>query len=404
MLIVMKFGGTSVGSAERIVQAASLVTSALERGHRVAVVTSAMSGVTNTLIDAARSASTGKWDPQIRQRLLATHKAAAEAIVPDSASCDAVVADVDRRLDRFEKLCYGLSMVHELTHLLQWRYSADPQSEFKNHFDRIGAVWFVEGWAEYVGWVKKQGDGYVFGQDSPLRMEVYQVFRKMELPLYPLQEFVKRESYFDWIREVRSWLMKKIRMPTEPAQIAAIDEVYFGMLYSKSWLFMKFLYDGQNVVLDYLDPDGPGPAPFALKTRYLHGPAVDQVLAVEDVTAPVGDAARVLWYLTDQQGTTRDLVNHAGVAVAHYNYDAFGNVLAGDTSLTRYLYTGREFDAATGLQYNRNRWYDAATGRWLSQDPIGFAATFPSQGRYRLLLQFQHEGQVQTVAFTQEVR
>jgi hypothetical protein len=37
-------------------------------------------------------------------------------------------------------------------------------------------------------------------------------------------------------------------------------------------------------------------------------------------------------------------------------------------------------------------------------DAIGFAATFPTEGRYRLFLQFQHEGRVQTVAFTQEVR
>jgi hypothetical protein len=35
---------------------------------------------------------------------------------------------------------------------------------------------------------------------------------------------------------------------------------------------------------------------------------------------------------------------------------------------------------------------------------IGFAATFPTAGRYRLFLQFQHESRVQTVAFTQEVR
>jgi hypothetical protein len=35
---------------------------------------------------------------------------------------------------------------------------------------------------------------------------------------------------------------------------------------------------------------------------------------------------------------------------------------------------------------------------------IGFAATFPTEGRYRLFLQFQHDGEVQTVAFTQEVR
>jgi hypothetical protein len=36
-------------------------------------------------------------------------------------------------------------------------------------------------------------------------------------------------------------------------------------------------------------------------------------------------------------------------------------------------------------------------------DSIGFGATFPSEGRYRLFLQFQHAGRVQTVAFTQEV-
>ena len=35
---------------------------------------------------------------------------------------------------------------------------------------------------------------------------------------------------------------------------------------------------------------------------------------------------------------------------------------------------------------------------------VAFAATFPTAGRYRLFLQFKHEGRVQTVAFTQEVR
>jgi hypothetical protein len=36
-------------------------------------------------------------------------------------------------------------------------------------------------------------------------------------------------------------------------------------------------------------------------------------------------------------------------------------------------------------------------------DGVRFAATFPTEGRYRLFLQFQHEGRVHTVAFTQEV-
>jgi hypothetical protein len=37
-------------------------------------------------------------------------------------------------------------------------------------------------------------------------------------------------------------------------------------------------------------------------------------------------------------------------------------------------------------------------------DSVEFAATFPTAGRYRLFLQFQHEGRVQTAAFTQHVR
>ena len=38
-----------------------------------------------------------------------------------------------------------------------------------------------------------------------------------------------------------------------------------------------------------------------------------------------------------------------------------------------------------------------------NDDGVAFAATFPTEGRYRLFLQFKHDGRVQTVAFTQEV-
>ena len=34
---------------------------------------------------------------------------------------------------------------------------------------------------------------------------------------------------------------------------------------------------------------------------------------------------------------------------------------------------------------------------------VGFGATFPTAGRYRLFLQFKHEGRIETAAFTQEV-
>jgi aspartate kinase len=116
MLIVMKFGGTSVGSAERIAQAAQLAVDAAAKGHQVVVVTSAMSKVTDSLIGAARQASTGHWDPKLRQELFDRHKAVADAVTGTDAARQAEVLEALRqRLERFEKLCFGLSMVHELT-------------------------------------------------------------------------------------------------------------------------------------------------------------------------------------------------------------------------------------------------------------------------------------------------
>jgi aspartokinase len=121
MLIVMKFGGTSVGSAERIAQAAQLAVDAAAKGHQVVVVTSAMSKVTDSLIAAARLSSTGEWNPARRQELFDRHKAVADTLLGgDAVRRDAVIEAVGQRLDRFEKLCFGLSMVHEMTDMFRW--------------------------------------------------------------------------------------------------------------------------------------------------------------------------------------------------------------------------------------------------------------------------------------------
>jgi aspartate kinase len=57
-LIVQKYGGTSVGSIERIHAVADRVIGYLQRGHQVIVVVSAMSGETNRLVDLGRSVAT----------------------------------------------------------------------------------------------------------------------------------------------------------------------------------------------------------------------------------------------------------------------------------------------------------------------------------------------------------
>jgi aspartate kinase len=56
-LLVLKFGGTSVGDVERIKNAAAKVAAEVRCGHRVAVVVSAMSGQTDHLIGLCRSVS-----------------------------------------------------------------------------------------------------------------------------------------------------------------------------------------------------------------------------------------------------------------------------------------------------------------------------------------------------------
>ncbi len=63
MLLVLKFGGTSVGDIERIKNAAAIVAAEVQKGHKVAVVVSAMAGVTDELVGYCR-AITPLYDPR----------------------------------------------------------------------------------------------------------------------------------------------------------------------------------------------------------------------------------------------------------------------------------------------------------------------------------------------------
>ena len=77
-------------------------------------------------------------------------------------------------------------------------------------------------------------------------------------------------------------------------KMASIQDLYenFGMI--EQW---HFVYDRDDVLLDFVDSDGSGPNPAVLAHRYLHSPAVDQVFTQEDA------AGSVLWHLTDHLGT-----------------------------------------------------------------------------------------------------
>jgi RHS repeat-associated protein len=114
------------------------------------------------------------------------------------------------------------------------------------------------------------------------------------------------------------------------------------------------------------DPGAPG-----------FNPATDEVL--------FSQTDGVYATLTDHLGTVHDLVNQASTVVNHFVYDAFGNMVGGTAQVhwrNRIGFAGAFFEAATGLQYNHHRWYDAAAGRWISEDPIGFDGGDSNLNRY----------------------
>jgi RHS repeat-associated protein len=80
----------------------------------------------------------------------------------------------------------------------------------------------------------------------------------------------------------------------------------------------------------------------------------------------------------------RDVTDNSGVLKDTIFYDGFGKTLSqsNSTYTGRYTFTGREYDTQTGLQYNRARWYDPGSGRWITQDPLGFDAGDSNLYRY----------------------
>lgn len=73
------------------------------------------------------------------------------------------------------------------------------------------------------------------------------------------------------------------------------------------------------------------------------------------------------------QGSTLALADANGNIQTTYSYDPFGNTSsAGPTNTNFFQYTGRE-DEGNGLYYYRARYYNPLLGRFISQDPLGFA-------------------------------
>lgn len=122
----------------------------------------------------------------------------------------------------------------------------------------------------------------------------------------------------------------------------------------------KYFYDKQSILFDY-DETG------TIGNRYIHGPNIDEPLAVTI------DKDKY-YYHADGLGSIISLTDQSGKTVQTYVYDSFGDLKDQKNRIKQpYAYTGREWDKETGLYYYRARYYDPIDGRFISKDPIGFA-------------------------------
>jgi len=110
-------------------------------------------------------------------------------------------------------------------------------------------------------------------------------------------------------------------------------------------------------------------------TRYIYG--LDLITRV----APDGSAG---YYHYDGLGSTRQLTDEAGDAVAGYEYGAFGRLRAmSGSSSNPFQFTGEQMDDETQLAYLRARFYDPEIGRFLMIDPFeGFDSIVSTLNRY----------------------
>jgi aspartokinase/homoserine dehydrogenase 1 len=114
---VLKFGGTSVNDAKAIAQVAAIAADQLKTDPNVVVVTSAMRGVTDLLINSATAAASGDRQRyrDARSTLVTRHRDAAEALIPDLDDLASIQELTDERIREFERLCMAVAILGELT-------------------------------------------------------------------------------------------------------------------------------------------------------------------------------------------------------------------------------------------------------------------------------------------------
>jgi aspartate kinase len=115
--LVMKFGGSSVGSVQALRQAQAIVGDEAEKWDRLAVVVSAMNGVTDDLISCARSAEAGSEDVYrtIVSGLRERHQSVVDELVARGEGKEQLSATIDEFIHDLQALCDSINILGEVT-------------------------------------------------------------------------------------------------------------------------------------------------------------------------------------------------------------------------------------------------------------------------------------------------
>lgn len=121
MTLVMKFGGTSVGSPSAIRQTAELIEHSLAQWGQVVVVASAMGSqpikVTDLLLNGAYAALEGQSQGyrQVAQSLRQIHHQTIAGLLSSPEAQQPLLAEINQFVERYEALCQAVLVLGELT-------------------------------------------------------------------------------------------------------------------------------------------------------------------------------------------------------------------------------------------------------------------------------------------------
>ncbi len=103
----------------------------------------------------------------------------------------------------------------------------------------------------------------------------------------------------------------------------------------------------------------------------------------EQPFAKINASGNVSWYLTDNVGSVRNIINNAGTVQDTISYNAFGAISSESNpgSSDRYKFQSGWYNSALNMTLFDHRWL-MSLGRWFSQDPLGLS---PDSNPYRFV-------------------